>query len=398
MPRNDIRSSRPSSVRFRRVLTAGCALAIMLGAIGPAYAVAEDPSDPNAAIKAETEKTKAQTDKIKAETDKVKAQTDALGLAPAKGETTLGAGAGQMEAYMLAAAAMNQAAASIAEAVGKDAAVIVVGGDDALDLSLPIALDLQMTAVTEDANALAAAACRKAPSESASASLFAAGTLAIVGGIVNALKVDTEISGLTVETSDRAFVNAVASNLTKGVVLSEAVQARDLDSTKIYADWTKLRQARAGLLGCNNQLVRAKKTEAEAEAAAEVAAKVQASIGQIDAFASAVTKTEAGGNMLVRAAILEGVTKSNPRVLRVAAEHAGGSLIKRKNLWTMFGANGVSLTSGLVASYRLTNPDSGKVERSGLLVCRTAHTSLNAVQNGAAGVSACSHALRAGYP
>lgn len=57
-----------------------------------------------------------------------------------------------------------------------------------------------------------------------------------------------------------------------------------------------------------------------------------------------------------------------------------------------------ALTAGLVASYRLTDPGSGKVVRSGLLVRRTAHTSLDAVQKGGVGVSDCSHALKAGAP
>ncbi|WP_374471512.1 hypothetical protein [Phenylobacterium sp.] len=388
MPRNQIRlTSSPSAAR--RVVATASALAIALGAVAPAFA--QDAGEQAAVerTKAQTEQTKAETDRIKAETDKAKAQMDALGLSPAKGETTLGEGAGKMEAYMLSGAAMNTAARMIAaQATGP---TIVVGGEEAVDLSLPETLHTQMEAVTEEARTLVAMACAKgpAPNRDNRLKMLTPGTMAAIGAVVSALKVDTEIRGIEIDTaSDRAFVNAVASYMQDAVVLSEAVLPANFRGSTVSKDWRELRSARDEVTACHARLVQADKKDA--------AAKVATSVGQIDAFMTALTKAEAGGSPFVRAAILEQAVKPGVRVLRVASEYTGGSLVQRTNLWTMFGATGVSLTGGLVASYRLVDPTTGRVARSGLLICRTAHTNLTKVQNGDVGAGSCTQALRTG--
>lgn len=383
--------AHPPIAPRRRTLAGGAALAAILSASTPSLAA--DPPDPTAAINAQTAlitaenaRISAETARITAETEKMKAQSAALGLPSAKGETTLGEGAGQMEATMLSGAAMNVAAEAIASLVPAGRDVIVIGPAETFDLSLPVILTEQMKLVSGDARQLAKAACPPAAAKPKAAWLMEIAPL--LGAVVSALKVDTEIRGVTVATQDRSMINAVAGAIgARAIVPSEAVLPGDFAATRVGAAWSELRAARQQLFECRTTIT-GDKRKAEA-------AKLDASLAEIDTLTRELTKSEGGAaSALIRASQIETLSGSGAAVLRVSADYAGGSLLKRTNLWTAFGATGVSLTGGLVASYRLTEPATGKVLKAGLLICRTAHTNLRAVQDGKVGAGGCSKAVR----
>jgi hypothetical protein len=68
-------------------------------------------------------------------------------------------------------------------------------------------------------------------------------------------------------------------------------------------------------------------------------------------------------------------------VARVHAEFAGGSVVNRQNLITFFGGDPVRTSGGLVASYTVTDPDSGAVLVAGVVSCRTVFASLREIQS-----------------
>lgn len=403
MPRSQFQLSRRPSTGGRRALTVASALVVALATTGPVFAE-EANTSPTAVdrLKAEADLVTAEKELTEAQTAAVKARLDALGLPLAQGKTTLGEGAGAMEASMLSAAAMNQAAEAIA-AEGIDGPVIVIASSEKLDFSLPVSLTTQMAVVTEDARALAKAACEPAeiaikpkpkpkPQEGWSGimpkTFVPPGLFSTVGAAISLLKIDTKISAVAVANPTETAIVAAVAGRVGGYALSEAVLPSNFATSSVGLAWKDLRLARSELVDCHSRLIRAEETD--------LAAKVATSVGHVDTFIQAISKPEAGGSLIVRAAILEKAIPANAKVLRVTAERTGGTLIQRTSILTAFGATGVSLTGGLVVSYRLTDPVTGKISKSGLLVCRTAHTRLSDVHKGKVGPGGCSKLLKSG--
>src|SRR5262245_42312451 len=103
------------------------------------------PADPNAAVKAETDRLKAEAELEKAKAERVKA----LGLPAFDGKTTLGVGAGAIETLILATDAVGDAAAQIAGDARQvkhpndhwyGGNFLVLAGDEQLDFGLATAI------------------------------------------------------------------------------------------------------------------------------------------------------------------------------------------------------------------------------------------------------------------
>lgn len=347
--------------------TSNVALAVAIGLMTATPAFAEDDA---AALKASTDQYKALTENVNAQKGLIDAKVAALNLPTVKGGATITASAGKMEASILSASAMNAAAKSIFAAKPQNRSkFIVLAGAEALDFSLPTALKLEMTALTESATQHA---CKGDPQPA----VMSGFPIAAIGAVINALKVDTEVSGITIEPDSGALAHAVAGKFANlAYVPSEISSVQSFEKSELKTQWKKLRDARSGLATCRGKL-------ANAGDKAEVAV-VDASIANIDAFSVRVTQAKDGAPPLFRAAALDTLGEGSPVILRVTAEAAGGTQVKRTNLWTAFGALGVKVTGGLLASYRFVDPSNGQVLGEGLLVCRTVLSNLKTVQAGA---------------
>lgn len=198
---------------------------------------------------------------------------------------------------------------------------------------------------------------------------------------VNLLKTSSEVSGIDVPLKDRTLATAVGRRLARlgyDTVMPAAALVPSMNSEmgRLYQNLgTRMSQSKA----CRTALNDLPKTKVNTE----VLAKLDATLKKADAFNSEVLKAdETGATPLGRGLASEGLVPAGTLVLRVFVEKAGGSLLKRQNLWTALGFPAIGITGGLVISYTLTDPAGGYLRRSGIGVCRTAMTSMRAVQNG----------------
>lgn len=374
-------------------------LALASALTNASLAHAEDTPDPNAAVKARTEQLKAETDYTNAQTAKIKAQADALNLPAPKGETKLGENAGALEAAMLSAAAANAVADEIAARIKTDGTFILVANAETVNLSLPVSLtaymdDLAGAATRVSANACAPASKAEIGPKSLELETKSLTALApVLGAVIGALKVDTEVQGVSVSLNDRVLVNALAARLATGgravIVPSEATRiARQASPApgSLAASWAGLKSAQTRLSDCRAAVAGQKQTDATKASVANL----DRGLAQIDAFTGEVSKVSLGApSLLARAYQMEAMSAGNPLVLRVGLDHVGGSLVKRNTVWTAVGFNSISLTGGIVAGYLLSDPSNGKVLASGELICRTAHTTMKAVHSGKIAVTGC---------
>ncbi|UAL08697.1 hypothetical protein [Caulobacter segnis] len=379
-------------------------LAIMTVLAGATPVRAEDTTtpDPNAATVAATARLTAQTAYITAQTEKVKAQAAALGLPAVTGQTTLtGDKAGATEAWMLSSSALNEAAGAIAQAVRGDGPFLLLAKDQVVNLALADSLKDHIDTLSTAAISTWKAYCDKTGGpadlhtfglEAGEKAMGLGAAPAAIGAVLGAFKVDTEIQGVAVAAEDAAFVNAVATKLkTDTVIVPSEIAA--LPSTgkappspeALMGGWNRLAASQRALSDCRTRLA----GKPESDPLTAQIAEIDRQLMRIDTFASDVTASSTDAPSLLARARLAEAIPSNVKVLRVRVEHAGGSLIKRTTVLTAFGYPAIALTSGLVVSYRLTDPRTGKVLKSDLLVCRTARTRLGKVQEGKVGVAGC---------
>ena len=355
-------------------------------------------ADETAELTAQAARDNAAAAATNAATAKVKAQTDALGIPKIDGKATLGTNGGAIEAWMLSSSVVDKAGQAIAAGVGTalglapppttaagttaqgapaPVRVLLVSGDEALSLDTAANVSAQIALARRNLEQAQAPLCAPGPS----ASMI---PLAAIGAAANLLKTDTEISGLDVAVTNRMLAAATGKYLrgprTTVVIPAAAVATSQASPTaQAWVALTDLRDQAGDCLPAtpDDKLPDPLKPKVKA---------LKAAIGAVNDLEGKLLKADDKGNTLLGQAVrvdalLQG---ARPYVLRVNVEKGGGSLLKRSNVWTALGAPAIGITGGLVTSYALTDPYTGELLGSGNVVCRTALTSLRAVQAGVA--------------
>lgn len=369
----------------------------------------------------ELELVKARNDLAAARNEGLQAQIDALGLPETEGKTTLEGEGGKLEGWMLATATLTEAAKAINDRVtaamkidesvaqepkkkdpeSKTKAVLLLDGDDIIDLRVSQLLkndiDVLVAAHRKVGAEVTASGygvtCkpligdgqdRKAVIDGASAPL--------VGLVMSLLKTDTTISGFALETPDGALLNAIVGFAPGRYILPADLVAPGTSGSSLTA--------LKGLVGlnesarvCRNAIAKDATTNAKKKKAASVLASLDALATRTQGFLDAVSARKDGKPSRLETAMVADVLNSdiaNTRILRVHTEKAGGSILKRSNIFTMLGAPAIGITGGAVISWRLSNPESGKSLGGGILVCRTKLTNMNAIHAGRVKIEASS--------
>lgn len=341
-----------------------------------------------AAANARAAEANARAAEIDAQTKLMQSRFTALGLTPAKGETTLSDGAGTIEAWMLSTATVNAVAKTINTAVKATklpGTHVLLAGEDKIDPAYVVIFDRQRdTVVAAIGSTLAMLDCGRRR-DGAEVSAMALPLIPAIGAALSLFRTDTELRGITVDVTDRALVSAIAAEAPGTWVVPAEMVALDANDPRVAGLDTVAEGRR--------QLVRCRLADA---ADKDAAAALDATLATVDSWFSAVLTPGTDGRTPLARAVVS-AQLANALVLRVSVEKAGGSLIKRSNLWTALGAPAIGLTGGLIVSYRLSTPANGKVVAAGLLVCRTRLTNIKAVQANdvRADASDCSSGLRA---
>ena len=325
------------------------------------------PPDPNAATKAETDRLRAEAELEKARAERVKA----LGLPAFEGKTTLNQGGGAIEALILATDAIDAAAREIAESAERVSSpsnvFLILAGDEQVDFGIAAAIRAETKAFARIFDAFGPPG--SLPIGAVAESV--AGPIAAISAIAGLLRTETQITAVDLSAiSHRVLATAVAGRLIGKAILPGA-------ATTTLAPGP-LAEEVMGLAARRDRLI-----AAAPKLPAEAAESLKASLARFDSFFARITSPDATGRVLLaQAARLEQLLSDMPLMLRIFVEKAGGSLINRTNLWTFFGRDPVRVSGGLVASFTITDPTTGRVLAAEVLNCRTRLASLKRIQSG----------------
>lgn len=370
-----------------------CAAALIAGGTARAQ-TAEEQAAQTARLNAEAAVANAQAGvanaeaaRINAEATRDKAAITALGLPSFEGKTTLsGTGAGELEASMLAMHALQAAAVSISKAVcdgGRDQQgrkidcgpqhpntrkLLVLTGTEPLDLSLISAMEAQMAGMRQQFFDIGVGR-----QESGARTLFAGpAAVSAISALAGLLRTETTVSAAqTSSVSERALANAVASRLGGNAYFPGAAVGTVSPNSRLLTEFENLVALRR---------LAAAALKAETDAAKKEA--LNAAIARFDAFSIRVSTADAQGSVpLVRAARLADLAEGSPSVLRIFVDKSGGTFINKKNLGTYLGVDPLRVTGAVIASYSVTDPQTGALTSSDIFVCRTALTRLRPIHD-----------------
>jgi len=338
-------------------------------------------------IKGEADLAKEQANLVQQRAALAKARVDAVGLPSFSGTTILNGTAGAMEANMLAMYALQAAADGIAGEIKGGGPVLVLAGNETVDLNQVVVMQAEMKSIGRELKAAMAMGSEPAAhaghgqkgmletenfisslglGDPVSAAVQAA---TAIGGL---LRSETTVSAVDLASvSERSLANAVAGRIPQAYQPAALVGRVDqgqglLSQLEDLAD----RRSDAAL------------ALAQLDSKAPKAIALTAAIKHFDDFRQKVsTPDEKNIVPVVRAAQLERLFEHQPRIVRVFVDKAGGTFVNTKNLKTFFGADPLRVTGGLVASYTLTDPATGRVEESNIFVCRTSLSRLRQIHD-----------------
>src|SRR5437870_268772 len=146
-------------------------------------------------------------------------------------------------------------------------------------------------------------------------------------------------------TSTAIEATAVASKFPIGIIPSAAVTA-DVDDGALINSFKELVSVADDAQDLRDKLA----ANNPGDAGKAKIARLDKLLGQYGKFYDRVTTGDANGNVpLVTAAKLDELLGTNAHILRVNTEAAGGTLVKRTNLFTALGAQSAFITGGLVS-------------------------------------------------
>ncbi|MGH1558082.1 hypothetical protein ACRAWD_10390 [Caulobacter segnis] len=203
----------------------------------------------------------------------MKAQAAALGLPTVTGQTTLsGEKPGATEAWMLSSSAIKRSglARSPRTSKARSRSLLLAKDCEVVNLftladSLKGHIDTLSTAAgPRPGKPTASRAARQtigSPSLEGAEDLKGLGAApAVIGAVLGAFKVDTDIQGVVVDPGDTAFVNAVANKLDAGTaILPSEILGMPAGGTKPASDtvmgfWNKLAESQRALSDCRTRL------------------------------------------------------------------------------------------------------------------------------------------------
>jgi hypothetical protein len=317
-----------------------------------------------------------------------------LGLTAASGKTTVSGGAGAIEASLLSAEAVLAAGAEIRSQTESKAdahPVFVLGAADTVDLASATWVALRIGELDGELKSIRCTPTKAAPAGTSPLAMPAAtpaqgGLAPNLTDLSAALATDKTISAIALTANDRMLVNAVANpTMSRGsppapnagpwVALGAVGATAPNERYLVPGEIKDVEQK--GLLAKYGKLL----TAANSLAACSSAPDAKAAVNDVSDFVKSVSAAPQGQAPLMIAAELSQFEGENPYVLRVAIEQIGGTAITRANIWYQLGWPGAATVSaGLLASYRLVDPQTGTVKASGLVRCMTKPANIEAVQ------------------
>ena len=305
-----------------------------------------------------------------------------LGLTAASGKTTMASGAGGIEATLLTSDAIMAAGREIrwrAAAVAAGQPLIVIGRSDTLDLASASWVKARMQTLLDEIKAVDLAHCSDKDPAAHGGGGGGGGVQRELAGvpltgspadITAALATDVSISPITVSVDDRLLINAVAAKAEP----SGWVGLGARDAAVFVQDGSVIVPGEIVDVGSGNDLMRSYVALQQASDGLTkcTSGPAKAAVSNVTAFVKSMSTATKGQAPIMLAAELYTVEQKRPLILRVAIEQAGGSAITRSNIWYTLGWPGqATISSGLLASYRLTDPSSGEVKAQGLVRCMT---------------------------
>lgn len=282
-----------------------------------------------------------------------------------RGEDTVEENGGEIEAAILSAAAMDMAAQKMCTRIHGGSYLVL---SDRAEADVELAgLFLGHKRVLEKLLDAAAPGARPGPSNTK-----AFGGVATIGALADLFS--------AVVSSEDTY-SAISGTLNDVEVLSDMLEARCANTTfqikdDVLPDSAAFETFINGLEDVTLKYNAIKKLPSDKRNPSQKAA-----VEAYESFLKALVTPIDGRVPIVALARTDGWFDNfgTSQVLHLSIDKSGGTLLKRKNLWTGLGAPSLGVTSGIIVRYRISDPSSGERDSGGVIYCTTKQASFRDV-------------------
>lgn len=280
-----------------------------------------------------------------------------LGLGGIEGKTEVGAGGGDVEAAIMTAELMNDIVSTICASLvcSKTTDTLILGDADTLDIQAYATVRQKLAALEKELNSV----CVTDPF-----GVQSGGDLKLISGLFgSALRKDEKITGVAASASDLMLASQFADYFGPHAIFpGYGLGSADSNLQKKLDGLEKRAIKIANDKDC--------KEEAEVKVALKLLEDSKKSLfsGEKPMFDKA----------LLVEPIAEKLAENKLRILRFKIEKAGGTLINSKSLLTQLGAPALTLSTGLVMSFRSIDENRTAVT-GGVIVCRSGAKKLHSI-------------------
>lgn len=299
-----------------------------------------------------------------------------------EGGTTAKDGAGAIEASMLSASAIWNASNYIKTKLpGNAGAILIFADDQSLSFSMYIGAVRALSNFKSRFPQLRI--LKGVPSNKCQPPLGYPGgggavALAALSGFVGAIRQKTEIASVPVTATSAMLARSVAGNLPDSWTATLPDNMPIADGAN--SDFGTLFDTLEVENDCWRAYLASLKEDPKKPQIGIAIAAIKTVTDDFSAFSTSISKIDdKGQSQFSQIMAQEALVAQKPKVLRLKVEAAGGTSILRNNFLTLFGADAMRITGGIVVSYSFLDA-SGLT--SGVFVCPTRVATLSSIHSG----------------
>lgn len=199
------------------------------------------------------------------------------------------------------------------------------------------------------------------------ANTLSAGTLGFIGAALGLAQSDVTVTGIEVKVENEYLISSLVALAPDRFLLPDDMMLPSSTPDELSFLMNVIRRCRS------NEFVAlaAASNDEQSNAMTAAIAAADSLMQSVHAVSNNTTRL----NEIARQAY---IAQETDYVLTVNLERSGGTLYDRNNLLTVFGAPALSISAGVISSYRLIEYNEGAIHRAGTVICRTRPTNIGA--------------------
>lgn len=369
--------------KHKHLFFLGASAAVLFASPSMAQDAAPDPTVVR--LNAEAAQLEAQAKLETAKAALLQAKLAPLTALKTESKAELGQDAASMEATILSAAALQEAATTLVK--GKTATdkrlnaegaskYLVLADGETIQTDTYAAVSSAFFGIRQQLDAACKLKDAQCPDDFGGGVATVAMTVASLVGLLGS---EVKLGDLKATATSKMFARTVAGKLGTTAFFKDTIALPDLTKAPLQKMIEEVYQLRSAADTAAKNIEKIKKPTAPQKVAKSA---LDAAVKRYDDYFAKITAVDDKGVVTLAVALGQSfLLQGDYRLLRVGVEKAGGTSITRKNLFVLLGiVPAVGVSGGLLVSWDESDPKTGQIMSAGTIACTAGFARIKKIQ------------------